>query len=49
MSSDKSTDSAEPGSPDGAVFDDHEAGATSPGLEIAQMRHAWQRARMFMS
>lgn len=28
---------------------DHEAGATSPGLEIAQMRHAWQRARMFMS
>ena len=26
-----------------------EFGATSPGLEIAQMRHAWQRARMFMS
>ncbi|MUN64401.1 urease accessory protein UreF [Kocuria sediminis] len=26
-----------------------EVGATSPGLEIAQMRHAWQRARMFMS
>lgn len=26
-----------------------EAGATGPGLEIAQMRHAWQRARMFMS
>ncbi|MEX5303025.1 urease accessory protein UreF [Kocuria sabuli] len=28
---------------------DDEFGATSPGLEIAQMRHAWQRARMFMS
>lgn len=26
-----------------------EFGATSTGLEIAQMRHAWQRARMFMS
>ncbi|GEO96096.1 urease accessory protein UreF [Kocuria turfanensis] len=28
---------------------EEEVGATSPGLEIAQMRHAWQRARMFMS
>ena len=24
-------------------------GAVSPGLEISQMRHEWQRARMFMS
>jgi urease accessory protein len=24
-------------------------GAISPGLEISQMRHEWQRARMFMS
>ncbi|MFC6258698.1 urease accessory protein UreF, partial [Kocuria oceani] len=28
---------------------EEEVGATGPGLEIAQMRHAWQRARMFMS
>jgi urease accessory protein len=26
-----------------------ELGAVSPGLEISQMRHEWQRARMFMS
>lgn len=31
------------------VLTEDEVGAVSPGLEIDQMRHAWQRARMFMS
>lgn len=30
------------------MTDDH-VGAVSPALEIDQMRHVWQRARMFMS
>lgn len=35
MSSDKSTDSAEPGSPDGAAFGHHEAGATEITVDVA--------------
>ncbi|GAB3125617.1 urease accessory protein UreF [Tsukamurella serpentis] len=31
------------------TLDEHDLGAVSPGLEIAQMRHQRQRARMFMS
>jgi urease accessory protein len=30
-------------------LDEHHLGATAPGLEIAQMQHETQRARMFMS
>lgn len=30
-------------------LDDHDLGASAPGLEIAQMMHENQRARMFMS
>jgi urease accessory protein len=32
-----------------AVLERRDLGATAPGLEIAQMRHERQRARMFMS
>lgn len=32
-----------------ALMTAEEFGATSPGIEIDQMRHAFQRARMFMS
>ncbi|KAA9393982.1 urease accessory protein UreF [Kocuria coralli] len=32
-----------------AAMTDDEVGAVSPALEIDQMRHSWQRARMFMS
>ncbi|MDO5618902.1 urease accessory protein UreF [Kocuria sp.] len=31
------------------VLTEDQVGAVSPALEIDQMRHAWQRARMFMS
>lgn len=31
------------------ALDEHDLGATAPGLEIAQMLHETQRARMFMS
>lgn len=31
------------------TLDDHDLGASAPGLEIAQMMHETQRARMFMS
>lgn len=31
------------------TLDEHDLGATAPGLEIAQMQHETQRARMFMS
>ena len=30
-------------------LDEHDLGANAPGLEIAQMMHETQRARMFMS
>lgn len=32
-----------------AELTEDQVGAVSPGLEIDQMRHTWQRARMFMS
>lgn len=32
-----------------AALTEDQVGAVSPALEIGQMRHAWQRARMFMS
>ncbi|WP_189587277.1 MULTISPECIES: urease accessory protein UreF [Kocuria] len=32
-----------------AALTEDQVGAVSPALEIDQMRHAWQRARMFMS
>ena len=35
MSSDNSTDSAEPGSPDGAALDHHEAGSTDTTVDVA--------------
>lgn len=31
------------------TFDEHDLGASAPGLEIARMLHETQRARMFMS